>query len=250
MPSPFTNWMPSWPSGFIFDTVAALLGDERDLARRDEDPERARRKPKTPLQWIPVAWACIDLLTNELSGFPFTAYRRTYVEGYERPIKIPVKPDSKYGRLADMLTTDPCDQMNADLFWRHACWMTLATGNNYALMHRNERNEVVNLEPVTRITPPQSYPSMPLRMIDVQVSRVPLRGVAAAQRPGDARAGLQRPDGRLAVPVPGRCQEPRVSRRGSDGTGRGVEGPAEPVLDHVRTLPRKRRSSRPWRPSN
>lgn len=154
---------PSWPSGYIFDTVGMLLGDSP--AMENDAPENMRKRKRTPLKWIPDAWVCIDLLTNELSSFPFTAYREVWVDGYERPIAMPVDPASKYAQIADFLTMEVSDQLDPNDFWRFMWWQVLSTGNAYARIHRSDpRGWPVKLEPVTRIMPPQRHSSMPLKL--------------------------------------------------------------------------------------
>ena len=97
-------------------------------------------------EWVSVGFRCSTLLTDELSALPFAACK---MDGDGFP--MPVEEDrSKYRNLADMLTHEPSDIMNADLFWRHMWDQVNSEGNAYALIHRNRRGEAVRLEPVVR----------------------------------------------------------------------------------------------------
>ena len=174
------NWLPSWPSGWLFNRTSDLLRDETATVAGPGD----RQARKQPLHWVPVGWACIDLLTTEMSSFPFGAAKKD-----EEGAMMPVARDSKYARIADFLTHEPSPLMNADQFWRHMWWQVHATGNAYALITRSPRGVPIGLEPVTRIIPPQLGPSLPLnplpyRFHEYGVREFPRRDVLAIHGPG------------------------------------------------------------------
>ena len=112
-----------------------------------EDPGAMLDMPllRSNPEWISVGFRCATLLTDELSGMPFSAMQKD-----EDGVAMPAMKGSKYERLADLLTHEPSDIMNADLFWRHMWDQVNSQGNAYALIHRNRRGEVVRLEPVVR----------------------------------------------------------------------------------------------------